>query len=513
MSPPLFLGVDIGSTQMKCALFDTKGRQIALRTSEYPILHDEPLAGEHSAKNWLLTFKKMTRSLVHVAGKGSDNIAAISVDCLCPSLIPTSRTGEPLMNSVFFMDRRSVNEAKWMEDKIGNQEFFSIAGNRIAHSAFSAAIMLWIKNTRPRIFEKTYKFLHGNGFIEQYLTNEFTMDWTNASFTLLFETRSGRRWSTRLCEGIGLPFDKLPDLKAPWEVVGEVTAAAARETGLAKGTPVIAGGADTACAALGVGAIDNGDAMEDGGTATKLAVSMDKPSFPTGTLNRCHVVPDRWLLVAASSTTGASLRWLKNIFGGYGKAKGDAVYGLMDKDAERSPPGVNGLIVLPYFAPGGERSPIWDPYAHGVIFGLNLSHQKRDLVRAFLEASAYALAHNIEMIEREGISVGDIRVSGGQARSKLWREIKANVTGKNVQLTSHVEATVFGTAVLAGYGSGHYRNLTSAIRELVRVKDTSRPNPAHKQVYARNFDAYKTIYEKLRQEFRDLYSEPVRSVS
>jgi xylulokinase len=492
---------------MKCALFDVEGRQVALRRSDYPILHEEPLAGEHSAKNWLLTFKGLTRGIVRSVGKRADNIAAVSVDCLCPSLIPVNRTGQPLTNSIFFMDRRSVSEAKWMEAEIGNQEFFSIAGNRIAHSAFSAAIMLWIRNTRPRVFEKTYKFLHGNGFIEQYLTNEFTMDWTNASFTLLFETKSGRRWSTRLCEKVGLPIDKLPNLKAPWEVVGEVTARASRETGLAMGTPVIAGGADTACAALGVGAINDGDAMEDGGTATKLAVSMDKTTFPTGTLNRCHVIPDRWLLVAASSTTGASLRWLKNTLGIDTKRKGDDVYKMMDKEAEKSPPGANGLIVLPYLAPGGERSPIWDPYAHGVIFGLNLSHQRRDLIRAFLEASAYALAHNIEMIERDGIRVGDIRVSGGQARSKLWRDIKANVTGKHVQLTSHVEATVFGTCILAGYGSGHYTNLTNAVRDLVRVRETSRPNPAHTQVYADNFAAYKAIYAQLKQEFQDLYSQ------
>jgi xylulokinase len=267
----------------------------------------------------------------------------------------------------------------------------------------------------------------------------------------------------------------------------------------------VAGGADTACAALGVGAISGGDAMEDGGTATKLAVALDKPKFPMGTLNRCHVVPDRWLLVAASSTTGAALRWLRDILG-YG-TQGREAFKLMDKDARKSPPGANGLIVLPYLAPGGERSPIWDPYAHGVVFGLNLSHGKSDIIRAFLEASAYALSHNIEMIERGGIHVGDIRVSGGQASSVLWREIKANITRKKVQLTSNVEATVFGTAILAGYGSGHYPNLTKTVRDLVRVRSTSQPNPQYAEVYERNFAAYKKIYEDLKQEFEDLYSE------
>ena len=503
------LGVDIGSTRMKAGLFDMEGRQVALKYVEYPILHEEPLAGVHDARNWLVSFKTLVRTLLRTRDVVATNIVGISVDCLCPSLIPASRDGSPLMNSIFFMDRRSIGEAKWMERAIGNNVFFSITGNRIAHSAFSAPIMLWIKRKHPKVFKETFKFLHGNGFIEQYLTNEFSMDWTNASFTLLFETRNRRRWSQRLCGEIGLPIDKLPDLKAPWEVVGEVTGEASRETGLAKGTPVIAGGADTACAALGVGAVENGDAMEDGGTATKLAVATGRPDFPIESLNRCHVVPERWLVVAASSTTGALLRWLKDLLGTYRnetKGKEMDVYKLMDKDAARSPPGANGVIVLPYFAPGGERSPIWDPYARGVIFGLTLANQRRDIVRAVLEASAYALKDNIMMIEGHGIKIGTIRLSGGQASSELWRGIKADVTGKSMALTTHVEATVFGTALLAGFGSGQYTDLRRVAKELVSVREVRRPNRAVAHDYNENFNAFKDTYERLRPGFRKLYS-------
>ena len=300
---------------------------------------------------------------------------------------------------------------------------------------------------------------------------------------------------------------KLPDLKAPWDVIGEVTQTAARETGLARGTPVIAGGADTACRGSTESERSTGaHAMEDGGTATKLAVCLSKPNFPTGTLNRCHVTPDRWLAVAASSTTGGLLRWVKDLLGEYHTSARGNVYALMDKDAEKSPPGANGLIVLPYFAPGGERSPIWDPYAHGVIFGLNLSHQRRDLVRAVLEASAYATRHNLEMIERQGIKVRKIRLSGGQARSELWRRIKADVTRKTVELTSHVEATVFGTALLAGYGTGAFSNLPHTTRTLVRIRDTKRPDPRAAQVYSNAFATYKNVYDRLRPEFERAYS-------
>jgi xylulokinase len=396
-----------------------------------------------------------------------------------------------------------------MEKQIGSRRFFSIAGNRIAHSAFSAPIMLWIKRKHHSVFKRTFKFLHGNGFIEHYLTDQFTMDWTNASFTLLFETRYRRRWSDGLCTELTLPLEKLPELKAPWDVVGEVTQTAARETGLAKGTPVIAGGADTATAALGVGAVENGDAMEDGGTATKLAISVDKPNFPIETLNRCHVVPDRWLLVAASSTTGALLRWFKDLLGIYqieADRRGVDVYTLMDRDARKSPPGANGVIVLPYFAPGGQRSPIWDPYAHGVIFGLTLAHHRRDLVRAVLEASAYALNDNITTIERQGFKIGQIRLSGGQAKSELWRGIKADVTGKRVAITRHVEATVFGTALLAGFGAGLYSDLRRTTKKLVEVREARDPTPISAPSYRENFEAFKNIYERLRPDFESLYA-------
>src|SRR5208337_1004217 len=506
MPKDLLLGVDVGSTRMKAALFDTEGRQVALTYDEYPILHNEPLAAEHGAAHWLASFKNVVRRVIRQGRLPARQIVAVSVDCLCPSLIPVNRGGKALMNSIFFMDRRSIAQANWMEKKIGSEKFFKITGNRISHSAYSAPIILWIKRTRPKVYAKTFKFLHGNGFLEKYLTDEFTMDWSNASFTLLFETKDRKRWSSKLCQELGIPVDKLPDLKAPWDVVGEVTQTAARETGLAKGTAVIAGGADTACAALGDGALDDGDAMEDGGTATKLAVCMSKPRFPTGTLNRCHVAPDRWLAVAASSTTGGLLRWVKDLLGGYRTGARGNVYALMDADAEKSPPGANGLIVLPYFAPGGERSPIWDPYAHGVIFGLTLSHQRRDLVRAVLEASAYATRHNIEMIERQGIKVRKIRLSGGQARSELWRRIKADVTRKSVQLTSHVEATVFGTALLAGYGSGVFSNLPDTVKGLVRIRETRQPQPGTAEVYGRSFSAYKNVYERLRPEFENVYS-------
>jgi xylulokinase len=260
---------------------------------------------------------------------------------------------------------------------------------------------------------------------------------------------------------------------------------------------------------LGVGAIENGDAMEDGGTATKLAVSVDEATFPIDTLNRCHVVPDRWLLVAASNTTGSLLRWLKDLLGAYqaeANRLGVDVYKLMLEDARKSPPGANGIIVLPYFAPGGERSPIWDPYAHGVIFGLTLASQRRDIVRAVLEATAYALKDNIAMIEKHGINVSEIRLSGGQARSEFWRAIKADVTGKPITLTKRVEATAFGSALLAGFGTGLYTDLRRTTKELVKVRETREParNSAH--IYGGYYGAFKDIYQRLRPDFERLYA-------
>ncbi len=507
MTGPYLLGVDIGGTLMKTALFDLQGNIQHLVSREYPILHPEPSAAEHDTRLWLKYFRDTITEIIAQTKSTGDDIIGIGIDCLCPTVIPVDKHGNSLRNSIFFMDRRNIKQSEYIGNLIGKEEVFKITGNRVAPSAFSAPIILWIKENESRIYKRTHKFLHANGYLASYLTDVFTMDWTNASLTQLFDSKKTKTWSDEMCERLDISKDKLPETISSWDVVGEVSSKAASEMGLKKGTVVVGGGADTACAALGLGAVNNGDTIDDSGTATKLAVCLSEPNFLKESMNRCHVVPDRYLLVFPSTTTGSSLRWFRDKFWIDNQKQLDGTeYQQIDASAGKSKLGANGLIFLPYLAPNGERAPIWDPYAKGVLFGINLNHNKGNFVRAIMEATAYALLHNIEIAEKNGISIKDIRASGGHARSKLWLQIKADVTGKILHLTNFSqEITVLGTSVLAGVGAGQYTDPVSASKMITKVTSKIKPNFERHKKYIRYFELYKKLYVNLKDCYRDLY--------
>jgi xylulokinase len=507
MAQKYLLGVDVGSMGMKTALVDLSGSIPARTTYEYPILHPEPGAAVHDVQTWLRALKDTVGEVVHAAGISPRSIVGVGIDCLCPSLIGMDIDGNPLHPSIFFMDRRSIDHADMLKELVGEEALFRTTGNRIAPSAFSAPIMLWLKDSQPDVFARTHKFVHANGFLAHYLTGRHTMDWTNASLTQLFDVKN-RNWDSTIAARLQVPMDKLPDLVAPWEPIGQVRKQAAAETGLAEGTLVVGGGADTACAALGLGCVGPGDSIDDAGTATKLAVSIDEPSFIKETMNRCHVVPDRWLLVAPSSATGAALRWFREQFGDREEKAAHSgstnAYAEMAEEAGESSIGANGLVLLPYLAPGGERSPIWNPSARGVLFGLTLAHTRQDILRAVFEASAYALRDNIDTIESQGIRVDRLRASGGQNKSEFWRQIKADVTGKQIELTQYAEdATAFGSSVLARVGVGEFSS-PEDVTSLIEVVESLAPDPSQHELYTGYFELYRTVYKDLVGSFESL---------
>lgn len=489
------LGIDIGTTMLKSMLIDANGKIIHEAFYPYSVKHPNPSWAEQDPNDWWVGFKETVKRVTRdVSVK---DVASIGIDCLCPSLVAVDAEGKPQGNAIIWMDHRSVEQAEWIRKNLGEDLVFKVAGNRVAAGAFSATSILWLKENRQKLFEDTRSFLHANGYLILKLTGESTMDWTNASFTLLFDVRK-RTWSEKLCELMNLPIEKLPTLLPSWKVVGEVTLEAASEVGLAPGTPVIAGGADTPCAAVGAGAVKVGDALDSSGTSTVLGVCTDNPVTDRRVMIRCHVVPDEWMYIAPSNFTGGSLRWFKEQFGQVESLSAEMLnlnpYEILDLEAEKSEPGSKGLVFLPYLA--GERAPIWDPNAKGVLFGLTLNHTRNDVIRSILEGGAYALRHNIEVVESLGVYMASIRVTGGPAKSRLWRKIKADVTGKKVILPAVKESSAFGSAVLAGFGVGLYGNLTQASEELVSIEDEILPDPKAHEIYDLLFNLYKKLYNR-----------------
>jgi len=372
----------------------------------------------------------------------------------------------------------------------------------VAPGAFSAPIMRWIAEERPEVYKKVHKFLVPTGFIVQRLTGQFTIDTSRASVTMVFDIKK-RSWSEQLLTALSIDRDKLPQLLEPAEMAGIVTAEAARATGLLAGTPVIAGCVDTVSAAIGAGAVQPGQTFGLLGTVGRVCVVTDGAHFDRRMMNFCHV-PGRWLTTAAINGTGATLRWFRDTFyqteAAAAREQGMSPYDLMLKEAAQACPGSEGLGYLPYLL--GERSPLWNGDARGVIFGLSLAHQRPQIIRALLEGVAYAIRHNLEIIRDEyKVSFSEMRLGGGGAKGRLWCQILGDVTRTDILIPKVFDTEALGVALLAGLGAGVYSDLPQAVAKAVKVADVLSYDRQNADIYDYYFKAFLELVNELAPRF------------
>jgi len=498
------LGVDVGTLGTKTVVFDAEGHLLGSSSREYGIEIPRPAWAEQDPETWWRAVVETVRVALQKAGVSPGDVRGIGLSVLTPALVPVDRMGRALRRAILMIDQRAVREAGWIEKQIGADRLFEVTGNRAASGAYSAPGMLWIRREEPRVFEETFRFLHADGYIVHRMTGEFSMDYTQASASLLFETGGRKMWSGELCAELGIPPEKLPEVHPSWEVVGELVPEAAGELGLPPGVPVVAGANDTACACVGTGVVEADMTLLSVGTTVTLSHVTDESAFDVRLVNRAHAVPDRWIIMGAMSTPGAAYRWLRDHLyspGQEGAADAGATYSLMDSEAEESPPGANGLIFLPYLS--GERTPIWNPHARGLLFGLTLSHTRADILRAFLEGGAYCVRDNLEVLRSRGLKVEEVRIGGGGAKSRLWRQIMADVLGVPLSLPRVTEAAALGAAILAGTGAKVYGDPASAARRLVEVRRAERPRELHRR-YEGYYWLFKKLYDRVRECYEDL---------
>lgn len=497
------LGIDVGTTGCKTELVDVGGTSVARAYREYPLVF--PKAGwiETDPENaWWKSTVDTIREVLAKSKVKSERIAGVSISCT-NALLPVDKNGTPLRGAVMQLDKRTIQQAKWINETMG-EEVVRVNGNRASASGTSAPIILWIKENEPQVFDKTYKFLWPGGFIIHRLTGEFTMEWSRASWTNLFETGGSKTWSTQLCQRMEIPVEKLPSLYPSWEVVGEVTEKAAKFTGLSKGTPVVGGMADTPAAAVGSRVVVPGRSLYVLGTVGRPSVVLKEPVFDSRFVNCCHAVPDYWFSLGATDASGLSIKWFRDLFGqqevSMGKKLNKSPFKLLDDQAMQSPPGANGIIYLPYLT--GERSPIWDPYAKGVFFGLSASHKRGDIIRAVLEGVAYSFLDNLNIYENElGIQVREVLFSGGGANSKIWPQIFADMCGKPVHIVKVKESEAIGNAILAGFGVGIYKSMIEAADRIVKIERILEPGKENYKRYKDLFQLYKSVYNHLKDDF------------
>jgi xylulokinase len=508
---PYLLGIDIGGTGAKAGVFTLEGQAVGSGYAEYSMVSHVPGQAEHDAEHWW----QCTLSAIHKATRAIDtnDILAIGVGCT-NGLIAIDRAGKPIRPAIMLWDQRALPEVERIHSVLGSQEVFDVTGNPVAPGAYSLPTILWLMHNEPETFQRIHKLMVPGGYIVGRLTGEYTIDHSRACTTLLFDIRR-KAWHTPFLDALDIPAEMLPHPLASQDIAGNVTRDAAELTGLREGTPVIAGCMDTLSASIGSGIVRPGGCFLIMGTATRLGSPLDQPSFDPRFMNCTHVLPGNWLTLGAMNGVGSSLRWLRDNFGQMeqltARRTGQDVYDLLTAQAGNSPPGSKGLIYLPYIS--GERTPLWDPYARAVFFGITLGHNRDDFLRAALEGAAYAIRHVVEIMEAErNIPVNTLRIGGAAARSTIWNQIIANVLGKTVFSVeaSHIE--VHGAAILAGIGSGVYPNYPEGLEELIRISRAFPPDPAIHAEYNQLFPIFKELYPSARPFYERLAKADVSKV-
>ena len=499
------LGLDIGTSSVKAALIDRNADVLCTASASYRLL---PAPAEYRQ----IDTNDMWRALlstIRQIGQNHDlhSVRGIGISCLCPGLSALDTHGNVLVDPIIYSDQRSIAQAEHIRCAIDERELFSLTANTPMPGAMSSTSMLWIRDNLPALYDKTAFFGHVNTLVVARMTGCFAMDPSNASYTLLFETAGSLQWSAHLCQQLGIPLEKLPPLLPSTGIVGHLKDASVISTGLAEGTPVVIGGGDTACASLAAGIVRDGDICESTGTTDVLTVCTQVPAFRREYINRCHVVPGAWLYQGAMSHIGSSLSWCRDTLCpdlASSVPQADPYDVLTSRARKNSCAGANGLVFLPYMM--GERSPVWDPYARGVFFGVTLSSSRDDMVRAVLEAPGYGLRQMLQMVhELRPLNAAAFSVIGGGAKSAVWNQIKADIIGAEITALDIQDMAPIGAALLSGVGVGVFDNVYSASDAVQRrVLHTYSPacTEAERELYLRRYDTYTKLYPQLKDIYR-----------
>lgn len=495
------LGIDIGSTGCKAALYSLEGKLLGAGYRTYPMLCPQPGWVEEDPDEWWRMTAEAIRECVQKSGIPPHHILAATVSG-ANATIAIDRDGAVLYPAIMQLDSRTQQIAAELEHSVGNDLVFSITGNRIAPSMFSAPSILWLKQNRPELYERTWKFLSPNGFIVHRLTSEATMDYSRCSSSMLFDIRA-RQWSDILVKRIGVDRDKLPDAVPSEHIVGPLTRQAAEETGLPPGLPIAAGAQDTVTAAIGAGCVEAGHPLLVLGTVARICMPLQNDEFHSALNNRTYIQGTPYLASGGTIGGGMSMRWYLENFSELELQKAAerniSPYEVLDELALRAPKGSDSLLFLPYIS--SERAPIWDLNARGVFFGVTSRHGKPHIIRAIMEGVAYAIRQSMQLLENEmGYAVKDIKILGGGAKSELWRVIFADVLNRRILKTENADAETRGAAYMAGMAAGALDSYAGA-ESWAAVFSSQEPCPASAALYDRLFEIYSALYPQLKDIF------------
>ncbi len=500
MSPAQYiLAHDLGTTGNKATLYGPDGEMLARTFYGYATHHPHSNWAEQDAADWWEAVRVCTRQLFASARVAPEDVACISFSGQMQGCLPVDRQGNPLRRCIIWADQRAVAQAALLEEKLGMERVYHITGHRISPT-YSGPKILWLRDHELEVFAQTHKFLHVKDYIVYRLTGRFVTDRSDASGMNLYDLERGT-WSDEILAAIGLDAAMLPEIHDSTDVVGEVTRQAAEELGLRPGTPVVVGGGDGASATVGAGAVREGIAYNYVGSSSWIAFTAARPILDPGmkVFNFAHMVPGKFIPCGTMQAAGGSYQWLRHQVctseAQAAEVAGVDVYEIMNLKAAQSPPGANHLLFLPYLL--GERSPHWNPRARGAFVGLTVRHTRADLIRATLEGITFNLKLILQAFLEAGAEVREMRVIGGGAKGRFWRQLMADIYQLPVLRPRLLEeATSMGAAIAGGVGVGLFAGF-DVVDRFIEIVDRHEPDPAAAAVYDRLFPLFQAAYEAL----------------
>ena len=500
------IGVDVGTSGTKTVLFNKEGEVIAHSTIEYPMHQPQNGWAEQDAQDYWDASVGTIKDVISKSGINPNDISGLGISGQMHGLVMLDEGGNVLRRCIIWCDGRTIEECKEITELVGEKRLIEITANP-ALTGFTAGKILWVRKHEPEIYAKCRYMLLPKDYIRYKLTGVVATEVSDASGMNLLDV-AGRCWSKEVLDLLSIDEGLLGKMHESSEVTGEVNAEASKLTGLKQGTPVVGGAGDNAAAAVGTGVVENGRAFVTIGTSGVIFAHTDKMVIdPAGRVHTfCAAVPGAYTVMSCTLSAGGSLQWFRNNFCeseiSVAKNLGIDTYELMSAQAEKSPVGANRLLFLPYLM--GERSPILDPYARGVFFGLSGIHTKQDMVRAIMEGVTFSQRECLDVIEDMGVSFSEMLATGGGGRSSFWRQMLSDNFGYPVKTIQNQEGAALGVAILAAVGAGLYKSVPEACSRILKFDEPQVPK--NRDMYTPYFELYKRLYENIKGEFKSLAS-------
>ncbi|MFQ5419373.1 MAG: xylulokinase [Anaerolineae bacterium] len=491
-----FIGIDSSTTATKALLMEATGDVVGVATSEYAYETPYPLWSEQGPELWWEATAVTIRQVLAETGINPAAVKGIGLTGQMHGLVLLDATGKVLRPAILWNDQRTGAECDEIREIIGKERLIHITGND-AFTGFTAPKILWVKNNEPDIYAQVQHILLPKDYVRYKLTNVLATDKAGGAGTILFDVHS-RDWSEEVVTALGIEMKWLPPTFEGTAVTGTLSQYAAAVTGLREGTPVMGGGGDQAAAAVGTGAVVEGVVSLSLGTSGVVFAATDEAMVEAdGRLHAfCHAVPGKWHLMGVMLSAAGSLRWYRDTL-----APG-VDFDDLTGPAEAVAAGSNGLLFLPYLT--GERTPHPDPLARGAFVGLTVRHTQAHMTRAVLEGVAFGLRDSFELMKGAGLGdIRQVRISGGGAKSPLWRQILADVLQAELVTVHTTEGAAYGAALLAAVGAGQFDSVEAACAQVIEMVDSIKLG-GDTAVYDKIYPIYRTLYPDLKARFAEL---------